>query len=221
MAVEALFAVTSRRTTRTPRSPATCFGAGWWRRPSSPRSRRDLAGCRVSASTGRAPTASLPTTFLAPTDRLSRDDAVSAGLGTIPFKTTCCGRRGGRRRNGTPFDCPARRSRGSPSRTGPATLARSLAERRASEPARRPLFRNSDRRVRANASGRGAHGAHRRRRSRIEPHDRQRLPLCLTGRAFTQASFGRHGSREGRATADPVRNGLTLGLILEHVGLLR
>jgi 2-polyprenyl-6-methoxyphenol hydroxylase-like FAD-dependent oxidoreductase len=68
MAIEALSAATSRRIGRMPRSPATCFGAGWWRRPRCPRRRPDRAGFRVSASNGRAPTVSLPTTFLARPD---------------------------------------------------------------------------------------------------------------------------------------------------------
>jgi hypothetical protein len=78
-------------------------------------------------------------------DRQNRGDGVSAGLGTIPSKRTAA-ENGGRRWNGAPFDRSVRhprRSRGNASRTGAATLAGSLAERRDSGLARRPLLRTT------------------------------------------------------------------------------
>jgi hypothetical protein len=101
--------------------------------------------------------------------------AYQLGLVRSLSRRTAAENGGGRRWNGAPFDRSVRRprrSRGNASRTGAATLAGSLAERRTSGSARRPLLRNSDRRVQANSARCGAHRTRRRRRSRIEPNDR-------------------------------------------------
>jgi 2-polyprenyl-6-methoxyphenol hydroxylase-like FAD-dependent oxidoreductase len=112
----------------------------------------------VSASNGRAPIASLPTMFLAPTDRQKRGRRRISWAWYDPFQNELVRKTGAVeggmvRHSIVPSAIPVR---GNASRTGAATLAGSLEERCTSRSARRPLLRNSDRRVRANAARCGA-----------------------------------------------------------------
>jgi 2-polyprenyl-6-methoxyphenol hydroxylase-like FAD-dependent oxidoreductase len=87
----------------------------------------------------------------------------------------------------------------------PAAIPADVAKTLPGGSAHRALLRNSNRGVRADPARGGARGACRRRRSRIEPHDRQWLPLRVAGCAFAQASPRRDRQQpDDRSGADAV-----------------
>jgi hypothetical protein len=96
----------SRQISRTPRSPATCFGAGWWRRPNCPRRRRDRAGCRVPSVNVEWKGAYRLVAYHVP----GTDGSIDPGHAIRSVRP------------------PFPRSSGNPSRPRAATLARSVAE---------------------------------------------------------------------------------------------